>query len=165
MSCWILKRNSMLVKCLHQKPIDKSTTLNLVIRALVFTCHRHLGFFRWTWRRMRLSRELRADPRSLVKPPRPPRQPAASPPGATGATTVTACGKMTCVTGMKIGRGGAKWYRRGHFTQRSFQEVSHQDAKGGRGGWKKKQKRWPFYSRPKRSNQAWRALQKTISPN
>lgn len=55
-----------------------------------------------------------------------------------GATTVTACGKMTCVTGMKIGRGRAKWYRRGHFTQRSFQEVSHQDGKGGREGWEKK---------------------------
>lgn len=84
---------------------------------------------------MRLSTELRVDLRSLVKPPRLPRQPAALP---LGATTVTACGKMTCVTGMKIGRGGAKWYRRGHFTQRSFQEVSHQDAKGGRGGWKEK---------------------------
>lgn len=81
--------------------------------------------------------ELHADLRSPAKPPRPP-----LPPAAGRATTVTACGKMTCVTGMKIGRGGAKWYRRGHFTQRSFQEVSHQDAEGGgKDGKKEKKKR------------------------
>lgn len=46
--------------------------------------------------------------------------------------TVTACvlggGKLTYVRGWGLAKE-SNWYRRGHFTQRSFQEVSHQDAK------------------------------------
>lgn len=74
LSCTILKRNSLLVKCLNRNPTDKSTTLNSVIQELVFTRHRRLGFFHSTWRRRRLLVELCADPRSLVKPPHQPRR-------------------------------------------------------------------------------------------
>lgn len=167
MSCWILKRNSMLVKCLHQKPIDKSTTLNLVIRALVFRCHRRLVFFRPTWRRMRLSTELRADLRSLVKPPRLPRQPAASPPCRLAAGSDDG----HCLREDDLCDGDEDWQRGSQVVQKrpfhatQLPESQSSGRQGGEGEDGKKKKRWPFYSRPKRSNQAWRALQKTISPN
>lgn len=76
---------------------------------------------------MKLSVGVHTDRCSPAKPPRPPPSPR---------------GKKTRVTGTKIGRGGAKWYRRGHFTQRSFQEVSHQDAGGvGDGKIRKEEKK------------------------
>lgn len=50
-------------------------------------------------------------------------------PGVTVTAYGLGGGKLTCMTGWGLAKE-SDWYRRGHFTQRGFQEVSHQDAKG-----------------------------------